>query len=234
MKTWQTRTGIKITRILGGRSNVFLVSNGKINLLTDTSPAFMRHRLMKRLDQFNVKSIDFLILTHTHFDHAANACQLKEKFGLKVIVHKTEAGFLNSGDSPIPAGTNTFTRWLVRNAGEWFRKMVRYKSCNPDQLIHQNFSLLPFGINAEIIHTPGHSDGSICLVVDNEIALVGDTLIGTFPRSCFPPFADNKPALIKSWQILIKTGCSLFLPSHGSARTHEFLKKNLRKRLNIS
>ena len=83
MKTWITKSGCKIILILTGRSNVCLLTNGKKNILVDTSIGSNWNRLDKRLNDLTVNQIDYLILTHTHFDHAGNAFKIK-----KSIIHK--------------------------------------------------------------------------------------------------------------------------------------------------
>ncbi len=230
MKQIKTTTGTEIRMVAGGRSNVFIVSNNKLTILVDTGPAFIGKWLMKKLDQLSISSIDYLILTHTHFDHAANAKLIQDKFGAKVIVQANEAGMLLTGDSPIPAGINFLTSWLAGNLGRYLQKMVVYKSCKADVVVDDEFDFSTSGINARIIHTPGHSAGSQSLIVDNEIALVGDTLFGTYPGSCFPPFADHVSDLLESWERLLETGCNLFLPSHGRARTREMVESGLLKK----
>ena len=112
MKTWKTRSGHDIIQLLSGRSNVFLLTNGKNNILIDTGPKIMWKILDSRLRKSGINHIDYLILTHTHFDHAANAYQINEKYNALVIVHQFEASYLISGDNIIPKGTNYFTRGL--------------------------------------------------------------------------------------------------------------------------
>jgi glyoxylase-like metal-dependent hydrolase (beta-lactamase superfamily II) len=230
MKQLITTSGTKITMLAGGRSNVFMVSGRHINVLVDTGPAFMCKRLLKKFDKLSISSIDYLVLTHTHFDHAANAQRIKEKFGLKVIVHEKEVDYLLSGDSPVPAGTNAFTSWLSGTFGSWMESKVRYNSCKADIIVNDVFDLSDTGIKVRIIHTPGHSAGSLSLIVDNEIALAGDTLFGVYPGSCYPPFADHLPDLLKSWEKLLETDCRLFLPSHGRPRTRKMVEEGLVKR----
>ena len=229
MKTYRTSKGTIILKIAGGRSNVFLVKTNHENFLIDTGPAFMRNQLIKRLRNTGVKSIDFLILTHTHFDHAANASSIKALFGAKVIVHAKEAAYLMSGDSPIPSGSNLFTSFLINSFGKMVQKQVIYKSCQPDILVDDEYSFPEKGTVIKIIHTPGHTSGSMIITIDNEIALAGDTLIGTFPGRCFPPFVDDVPELYQSWKKLLDTGCSLFLPSHGSEVKRKTVEKALTK-----
>lgn len=224
-REWTTFSGTRIVKVLGLRSNVFLISCDQQNMLIDTGPGFMSKKLEQRLLKLKIKTIDYLILTHSHFDHAANAALIKEKFGARIVIHQSEAEYLFSGDSPMPAGTSAFSAWLVRNFSQKLIKTVRYKSCQADILVNDSLNLSSKGIN--IIHTPGHTIGSLSIIVDQEIAIVGDTLFGIFPGSCFPPFADDVTSLLKSWERLINKGCGLFLPSHGWGRTRDELAQNI-------
>ena len=54
-----------------------------------------------------------MILTHAHFDHAANANKIKEKYKTTVIVQKDEAIYLANGDNILPNGTTIFTKPIV-------------------------------------------------------------------------------------------------------------------------
>lgn len=79
MRTWITKSGYRIIEILSGRSNVFLLTNGEKNILIDTSPGFMWYRLKRRFKKLNVRIVDYLILTHAHFENAANSRALVQK-----------------------------------------------------------------------------------------------------------------------------------------------------------
>lgn len=68
--------------------------------------------LQKRLSRLGIEKIDLLVLTHSHFDHAANAQKIKEKYNARVIIHHDEADYLASGNNILPVGTNPFTKFL--------------------------------------------------------------------------------------------------------------------------
>jgi len=105
--------------------------------------------------------------------------------------------------------------------GETLMLANRYRGCSADLLVHDRYDF--DGINAYLIHTPGHSAGSMSLIIDNEIAIVGDCMFGVFKSSVFPPFLTSSKDLIDSWGRLIETGCTLFLPSHGKEKTRDQL-----------
>ena len=230
MKTWETKNGCRILQILSGRSNVFLITNGKKNILIDTSPENNWNKLEKKLTGLNINNIDFLILTHTHFDHAANANRIKKKYSAQVFVHETEASYLSSGKNIIPNGTNIITRTLINLFANSVFPRLGYEPCQADILVKSSLDLKEFGFEACIIHTPGHTIGSMSIVVDNEVALVGDTMFGVFKLSVFPPYANDVKQLVKSWGILLDTNCPVFIPSHGSANSRSLVQNDYDKR----
>jgi hydroxyacylglutathione hydrolase len=170
-------------------------------------------------------------LTHSHKDHAENAHRIKEKYKTMVIVHRNEASYLTSGDSIMPQGTNLFTRALLCVLAKWLAPKFRYKPCQYDILVDTKYDLNVIGFNAYIMHTPGHTAGSMSVIFDDEIAIVGDTLFGVFKGSGFPPFAQDIKQMINSWGKLLETNCSVFLPAHGSANTRLLVQKDYNKRI---
>jgi glyoxylase-like metal-dependent hydrolase (beta-lactamase superfamily II) len=192
----------------------------------------MWRTLEKRIRKLNVNQIDHLILTHSHFDHANNSKRIKEKFNARLIVHINEAGSLNAGKNDLIQGTTLFTRIMVNLMAKRFESRFSCEPCQHDISISENiFDLKDFGFNAYIMHTPGHSTGSVSVIIDDEIALVGDTMIGVFPWSVFPPFADDIKQLIKSWGKLLETNCSVFIPSHGTANRRSLVEKDFQKKV---
>lgn len=234
MKTWETKNGYKITRVLAGRSNVFLVSRGDKNILVDTSPASRWKKLDRQLKRVGIERLDALVLTHTHYDHAGNAARLQDKYKAKVIVHRSEGSFLARGEAIIPKGTNFLSRLLIDRLGKTLAPRLKCPPCRPDIMVDDALSLADFGFNARIVHTPGHSPGSQSVIVDDEVALVGDAMFGIFPGSVFPPFAGDARQMVESWGKLLATGCRLFLPSHGTADNRELLQKDYDKRTRLA
>ena len=229
MVTLKTKSGYNIIQVLNRRSNVFLLTNGEKNILIDSSIKSEWRKLDKRLKELEINHIDCLILTHTHFDHAGNAFNIKSKFNSKVIVQKSGAKYIKSGDNIIPGGTNIFTRTLLFLFAKKVFPKLRYEPCVYDLLVDSFLDLKEFGFNAYIVKTPGHTVDSMSVVVDDEIALVGDTMFGVFKWSVLPPYANDVEQMIKSWGLLLKTNCSLFVPSHGTANSRKLVQMNYDK-----
>lgn len=230
MKTWKTSAGTRIIRVLARRSNVYLLTYGTRNLLVDTSLPAEWRPLSMRLNRLRVDHLDGLILTHAHMDHTGNAATIKEEFHPVVMVHRDEADDLASGAASVPGGTLAVTRFLLTMISRFAAPIRQFAPCRYDLTVESRFDLKGFGLDACILHTPGHTSGSVSVVVDGEIALVGDAMFGMIPGSVFPPFADDPAQMIASWGRLLDTGCSLFLPAHGSARSRALLQKEFLRR----
>lgn len=228
MKTWKTKSGYTITKVLAGRSNAFLVSNGIVNVMVDTGPARNRKRLQRNLNRLHIEKIDLLLLTHTHYDHAGSAGQIKRTYNATVAVHAREKSFLETGHNILPKGTIPITKLLMNLLGKRLSGRFTYDPCQPDILIEAVRPLNDFGLSACVLPTPGHSPGSVSLIVDDEIAIVGDAMFGIFKGSIFPPFADDTAMMIRSWKVLLDTGCRTFLPAHGYENSRGKVEKNLR------
>lgn len=231
MKSWVTKSGQKIFQILGGRSNSFLLSNGHRYLLIDTGRKNKWKKLKSRFDEFEVNenAISALILTHAHFDHVENANDIKMNYRANLIIHKSEAEFIKNGSNPLIKGTNLITEFITELIGAWAVQHFKYNPVDADIVIADNYDLRDLGFNAYIIHTPGHSIGSISIIIDNEIAIVGDAMFGVFRNTVFPPYAGEPEVMIQSWKKLLDTGCSVFIPGHGTANNRELLYRQYEK-----
>lgn len=101
-----------------------------------------------------------ILLTHGHFDHILAVAELKAKYGAEVAIHAAEADALSNSrvNLSIMSGFSV-------------------KPCKPDILLHGGETLSCAGFEIKVLHTPGHSKGSVCYVLDAERALFsGDTL----------------------------------------------------------
>ncbi len=215
----ETGKGTRVARLTPARCNIFTVTRNGRTVLVDTGISFDRSRIAHALERKGLIP-EAVVLTHTHFDHAGNAAWLQSEYGAEVVVQEAESRYLEAGDTPIPEGTYAVTRGLV-SIGRKIGPAFRYDPCVADHVFIERFDLNRFGINGFIIHTPGHSPGGATVVIDDEIAIAGDSVIGTIPGSPFPPFADDVPLLISSWRKIIETGCHSYLPGHGKPVSRE-------------
>lgn len=227
MQQWRTTKGQTVYRLLGGRVNVFLIENAGRFILVDTAMKRRQNTLLSALKQTGVTSgnLAALILTHTHFDHAQNSAAVMETFRTNLLVHQSEAPYLKTGDSPLPKGTIWPAKMLMKYLGNFIRRINRYSPVDTVTPIKEVFDLGPLGFEGRILHTPGHSKGSLTIILEDEIALTGDSMYGQLPGNVFPAFADDTKLMIKNWKRVMDTGSTVFLPAHGRAISRKLLER---------
>jgi hydroxyacylglutathione hydrolase len=228
MEPISTQRGAEVSRLTLARCNIYVVSRPGKSIIVDTGIQSDRARIKKAIERRGIKP-DAVILTHSHFDHAGNVAWLQKEYGAKVFVQASEKTALETGDMPIPEGTYGITKGIV-SIGRKMTSMFSYERCIPDIVINEFMDLAMLGFEGYIMHIPGHSPGGVAIVIDGEIALAGDSVIGTMPGSPFPPFADDVDELMRSWKKLLHTGCHTFLPGHGKPISREQLVAEYDKR----
>lgn len=232
MNLWTTSGGQTVYQIAGGRCNGFLLAANGNYLLVDCGSKIQWKRLRERLNRAITggKTLIALILTHCHFDHAENAARVKENFKTPIVVQANEADYLQKGQNPLLQGSNPATGLLTRLfLNERVLEWIKYPPVAYDILVEERYDLGHWGFKGYIIHTPGHSPGSMSVILEDEIALVGDAMYGVFKNSVFPPYTADGPQTVKSWQKLLETGCSVYLPAHGWARSRELVQQQYQR-----
>jgi hydroxyacylglutathione hydrolase len=231
MSEWKTKYGHKIIRVLSGRSNAYLILNGNTAILVDTGKKTAFRKLSEKLDTLSVstETLSYLILTHTHFDHCQSAKRIAEKSDCRIIVSGHAADSIKNGYTKLPEGTFLPTKLLAKLGQFIGKNRFGYEPFQPGIFVNGDYDLKVSTGNIKIIETTGHSDDSVSVVVDNEIAIVGDAMFGIFKKSIFPPYADDTAKMIESWGKLLQTDCQVFLPGHGRAIKRILLQKEYDK-----
>jgi len=219
-----------IKQIEMGKTNAYLIKSEKGYILVDAGMPGESDKIEKVLVENNIslKDILLIIITHVYYDHVGSLAALKEKTGAAVLVHEKEKEFLEKGKTDFPEGT-VFISKLISKLSNLISES-KFKAVNPDITIKDNYDLKQYGVNGEIIHTPGHTRGSISVIINGEDIICGDTLFNFMPHSVYPPFANDKKQLIKSWKKIEKYNCKRFYPGHGSIFTKEKFIKTLAKK----
>lgn len=151
---------MKLVHICPGSwgSNCYLLISGGEAYVVDPSPS--ADAILKILNSENAK-LKGIILTHGHFDHILSAETLNQRTNTPIMIHEADNDML--ADSEM----NAFKTFFGKDRS--FRKA--------DRLLHDSEMLPLGGEQIEIIHTPGHTKGCICLKTD-DFLLTGDTLFG--------------------------------------------------------
>ncbi len=141
-----------------------------------------------------------IVVTHAHIDHIGGAAQLKRATGAPVLFHQA--------DLPIQAMMEMQAGWLGVPTPEQVAL---------DQSADDGLSVGIPGMDAEVIHTPGHTPGSICLYFPKqELLLAGDTLFaGTVGRTDLPGGDTQQILRSLHTRLLPLPDNTIVVPGHG-------------------
>lgn len=144
-----------------GNTNCYYIKGENASILVDTDWAGTLQSFYRKIKELDIKSIDYLLITHYHPDHMGIAQDIIDNMNAKLLVIDVQKDYIHNADSILQKDKN-----------------IQFKPINTEPIIiscEQSRKFLnDLGIDGEIIYTPGHSEDSISLVLDNGSAFVGD------------------------------------------------------------
>ncbi len=162
--------------------------------------------------------IALIILTHAHWDHIGSAHAVAELTGGKMAIHKSERAIVEEGRKVVPPGVTPWgvTLGCIMRA---FLPLVTIPRTEVDiEIGDDGLSLESYGIPGSVVYTPGHSPGSVSVVLETGEACIGDLAMNGFPLTRgpdLPIFAEDLGMLKGSWRRLLKLGVKRAFPAHG-------------------
>ena len=181
-------------------SNCYLLVSGGFAAVVD--PSADAKTILSALKEEGAV-LRFILLTHGHFDHIVSIDSLRRETGAPVMIHESELDF------PCDPHKNAFYDFFF---------MERSYQRPEEGLSHGQKLLLGEEI-IEVIHTPGHTCGSVCYLAGDQFLITGDTLFdGGYGR--FDLYSGNASALMRSLNSLKELPAYLpIYPGHGGSTT---------------
>ena len=210
-------------------------------ILVDSGIPHTEGRVKRTLQELGVdpREVRLILLTHGHIDHAGSARALQEWTGAPIAIHQADQEWLESGRVVVPQPWMAPGKegWAALQSVGWrvlqpLARRMTFPRAHADVLFDdQGMSLAEFGICGQVIHTPGHTLGSVSLLLDSGEAFVGDLGASTGRRGGQPrlPPAGNSPQqMVESWRRLLQAGAKMAYPGHGPAFPAEAMRELLR------
>ena len=160
-------------------------------------PGGDEQRLLELVQASNLE-VEYIIATHGHPDHVCGNRRIKEATGAEIVMHEADDDF--------------FSQDQVKN----YFSMLGLEATPPTDIRVKDGDSISFGeVSLEVIHTPGHTPGGMCLYNKPDL-ITGDTLfVGGIGRTDFP--GGSHPELISSIQqkLLKLPPETIVWPGHG-------------------
>ena len=218
---------MEIIRLKLSLSNAYLIKDRKI-ILVDTGSPREGIKILRGLARQGIEPKDFSLIlhTHAHFDHAGSTLQLKHWIEVPTAVHTADEEMLARGRMNPLTPTGLEGR-MITPFVNW-----PFPAVKADILIGEEISLKKFGVNGRVVFTPGHTAGSISVLLANGEAIVGDLMMGgNMGGALFPSkpnyhyYADDIAQVRKSIKKLIDLRVKKFYVGHGGPLNAEAVSK---------
>jgi hydroxyacylglutathione hydrolase len=159
--------------------------------------------ILSRLQKHGL-TVRQIVVTHAHIDHVGGAAQLRKLTGAPVVMNQQDLGLL--GMMEMQAG------WLG---------VPTPQVAPPDASAEDGLTIGLATLPAQVLHTPGHTPGSICLLFSNQhLLLAGDTLFaGSIGRTDLPGGDGQQILRSLRERLLVLPDATRVVPGHGPETT---------------
>lgn len=209
-----------------GMINCFLIKGERKHILVDTGVPNSETKIIKQLRQYDIKleDIGLIVITHGHIDHFGSAKELKDILNVPILIHDFDKTALQTGKSMLETLKPNHKIWDIVLKPKLIKDTA--SPCSPDIIINGNeeFDLSNYGIYGKVIHTPGHTPGSLSVILEDGSAIIMDLassgiLLGGIAfnsRMKRPPFHDNLEQVKSSINFILSLNTEIFYLGHGN------------------
>ena len=184
-------------------TNCYIVHDSASETCCVIDPGYTPEKVLSEVNTLGL-TVEAILLTHGHFDHTSAVRPLLERYpDVPVYIHRKDTAADRGGDL------------LFTPVGE---KNQRY---------YQEGDTLPLGgLTLRVLETPGHSEGSVCLLVEGQhVIFAGDTLFRCSCGRCDFPGGDYRKMLSSLARLASLEGDYRVLPGHDRETTMDYERR---------
>lgn len=212
-------------------SNAFLVI-GDLPILIDTGSPGEIDAIAAALAEkkIHMRELALILLTHGHADHAGSAGPMRINLPIPLACHVADVEMVKKGEHR-PFETIGLEAKIIK-------QMVPHKfpRISPDVKFEDELHLDEYGVAGKVIHTPGHTAGSVSVILDNGEAIIGDVLRGGYfggtllrHKPLMHYFAEDESQIKASLAKIMSYEPHTLHVGHGGSLSADSIRRYMRK-----
>jgi glyoxylase-like metal-dependent hydrolase (beta-lactamase superfamily II) len=223
---------VNIHRIRGIAFSSYLIETPDSLFLVDSGFRWFEPLILRKIRSIGrvASDLKLVLLTHPHLDHVGGVPGLARKARFHVAAHPLARNVLEGGGKAFSPSAGGWTRAveLLATTALPHLSLPAIRTTLP---LEDGVRLDEVGLPATVLHTRGHSDWCVSLVLDDGTAFCGDLLIGVghmTTRVSPPAMAVDARAALDSIRKVLAAGAQRFLPAHGREFTAGDVARTMR------
>lgn len=168
---------LQVHNIPMGMARAYLIESQAGLVLVDAGLPHREQSVLRRMRALGRDDLRLIFITHAHLDHYGSAAALRRLTGAPIAIHHADGDAMAGGKTLL--GSVRGRGMLVRALLPLFESYLRPEPTMADLLLNDGDNLCAYGLPAVALHSPGHTPGSSCLLVEERLAFVGDLLSTT-------------------------------------------------------
>ena len=196
-----------------GLSQAYFIESDAGVVLVDAGSPHQERVILRHLQALGAGNPHLIFITHAHLDHYGSAAALRRLTGAPVAIHRADAEAMARGETRLGSarGKGKLMEVLLPLVELCFRP----EPVKADILLEDGDHLDDCGLETSVIHTPGHTLGSSCLIVEGRVGFVGDLLTNHSRPRLQRLFAEDWSLLKQSYARLQEMPLETVYPGHG-------------------
>ena len=205
---------MQIHTISLGLSQAYLIEHDCGLMLVDAGLPGSESKVVAFLHKLKRDDLKLIFISHAHLDHYGSAAALRRLTGAKIAIHHADENAMTDGKTIL--GSVHGRGRLVKSIIPLMETYFKPEPTPADILLEDGDVLGIDGLEGNVLHTPGHTPGSSCLVTQGGFAFVGDLISSTgkpHVQSYFAQDWSNIPISVKKLQAVKP---NWVYPGHGN------------------
>ncbi|UCG25539.1 MAG: MBL fold metallo-hydrolase [Chloroflexota bacterium] len=204
---------LRVHRIALRMSLAYLIESDGGLILVDAGLRGEEKRMLAAISRIDGHDLRLIYITHAHLDHYGSAAALRRETGAPIAVHRADGPAMAAGETRL--GQARGQGRILGALLPLVHPLLRPEPAEADILLEDGQRLDDYGLDGRIVHTPGHTLGSTCLVAEERLAFSGDLVTSTGGAHVQRAFAEDWDAIPNSVRRLQAVKPEWVYPGHG-------------------